>query len=245
MSRFYAPSEAVKKDRIELKSDEAHHISKVMRLQAGDEINVFDGTKEYAGIIEKSTATKVIIRILSSATHSLKDILNITLAVGLPKYKKMDFIIQKATELGVKRIVPIRTQRSLIDFDDKTASKKVTRWQQIAVSACKQCGRIDIPEILLPLKFKEAVSLNAEYDIAFAGWVSEKSQSLKSYLSKKNASKKSRIICYIGPEGGFSKKEVELMSENDIETVSLGQRILRCETAAMYVLSALSFYFEG
>lgn len=245
MSRFFSHPNTIKQDVIELSPEEARHICKVMRLGAEDEITVFDGSKEYLGVIEEASPKKVIIKILSSRTYSLKDILNITLAIGLPKYKKMDLIIQKATELGVKKIIPLITQRGVVDFNEKTASKKIKRWQQIAVAACKQSGRIDIPEISQPLKFKDSVGVSCDYDICLTGWVGEKTESLKRHLDKSKASKSSKIICFIGPEGGFNKNEINLFHENRIATVSFGQRVLRCETAAMYVLSALSFYLEG
>ncbi len=245
MSRFFSHPNTIKQDVIELGTEEARHICKVMRLGAEDEITVFDGSKEYLGVIEEASPKKVIIKILSSRTYSLKDILNITLAISLPKYKKMDLIIQKATELGVKKIIPLITQRGVVDFNEKTASKKIKRWQQIAVAACKQSGRINIPEISQPLKFKDSVGISCDYDICFTGWVGEKTESLKRHLDKSKASKSSKIICFIGPEGGFNKNEINLFHENRIATVSFGQRVLRCETAAMYVLSALSFYLEG
>ncbi len=245
MSRFFSPPETIKQDILELGPEEAHHICNVMRLRVEDEITVFDGNKEYLGIIEKVLPKKVIIKILSSRAYCLKDILNITLAIGLPKYKKMDLIIQKATELGVKKIIPLITQRSIVNYSGETALKKIKRWQQIAVAACKQSGRIDIPEISQPLKFKDAVGISCDYDICFTGWVGEKTESLKGYLDKSKASKSSKIICFIGPEGGFSKNEIDLVRENAIATVFFGQQVLRCETAAMYVLSVLSFYLEG
>ncbi|MDP8261174.1 MAG: 16S rRNA (uracil(1498)-N(3))-methyltransferase [Candidatus Kappaea frigidicola] len=245
MSRFFSPPETVKQDIIELGSREAHHISKVMRLKVDDEITVFDGSKEYSGVIQEITSKKMVIKVQSSRTYSLKDVLNITLAIGLPKYKKMDLVIQKATELGVKKIIPLVTQRSIVDFNEKIVTKKIKRWQQIAIAACKQSGRIDIPEITKPLKLKDAINESRNYDVSFTGWVGGKAESLKHYLDSAKVSKDSRIICFIGPEGGFSKNEIDIVCENEIATVSFGQRVLRCETAAMYVLSALSFYLEG
>jgi len=245
MSRFFSPPETITEDIIELGPEETRHISKVMRLKAKDEITVFDGHKEYSGIIEKATPKKTIIRILSSRIYNLKNILNITLAIGLPKYKKMDLIIQKATELGVKEIIPLITQRSIVDVRDKVIAKKMKRWQQIAIAACKQSGRIDVPEIAYPMKFEDAVDVGSNFDVCFAGWVEEKSEIFRKYLDKARVSKKSRIFCFIGSEGGFSDQEIELALDKGIATVSFGQRVLRCETAAIYVLSALSFYLEG
>jgi 16S rRNA (uracil1498-N3)-methyltransferase len=245
MSRFFSPPETVKNDIVELGLEETHHITKVMRLKVGDEITVFDGSKEYAGIIKDIKSKRTLIRISSSCTHNLKNILNVTLAIGLPKYKKMDLIVQKATELGVKQIIPLITHRSIISFSKETGLKKVKRWQQIAIAACKQSGRIDVPHIEQPVIFEQALNKSSDYDISFTGWVGEKAESLKKYLDKSKISRDSKIICFIGPEGGFSNSEIELVRKKGITTVSFGERVLRCETAAMYVLSALSFYLEG
>jgi 16S rRNA (uracil1498-N3)-methyltransferase len=245
MSRFYTTPETVKNDLIELTPDESHHVHKVMRMGVNDEIVIFDGKREYCGVIEKATAKKVLIKVRSSKSFDKCSELNITLAIGVPKFKKMDLIVQKATELGVKRIIPVITRRSVVGFNEKNSKKKISRWKQIAVAACKQCGRIDIPVISEVVDLDNTLQITADYDFAVAGCLSKKTESLKELLKKSQLRKKSRILVFVGPEGGFDSKEVKLFQENEIKTVSFGPRILRSETAVFYILSVLSYYLEG
>jgi 16S rRNA (uracil1498-N3)-methyltransferase len=245
MSRFHTTPETVKKDIIELKPEESHHVHKVMRMGVNDDIVIFDGNREYFGVIEKASSKKVLIKIISSKTFNSYDKLQITLAIGVPKYKKMDLIVQKATELGVKKIIPVLTKRSIVGFNQKNSKKKIDRWRQIAIAACKQCGRIDIPVISEVIKIDEAAKIAANYDIAFAGCLSKNTQSLKEILKKNQLHKKNNIVVFVGPEGGFDSAEVELFLENKIKPVSFGRRILRSETAVFYILSVLSYQLEG
>ncbi|MCK5305706.1 MAG: 16S rRNA (uracil(1498)-N(3))-methyltransferase [Candidatus Omnitrophica bacterium] len=244
MSRFYCPPEKVREGSIYLDGDEARHIYKVMRLRPDDEVVVFDGVKEYRGIIISAALKSVVVRIIKAARMRTESELNISIAIGLPKGKKMDFIVQKCTELGVKEIIPMKTERNVVLPDNKDEGKKIKRWLEIAKGASKQSGRIKIPAISRATVFKEVVKLSESFSAAFIGCVSETGCTFKRALKDKKPGRKDRVLFLIGPEGGFSKSEVELAKESKISPVYFGERVLRTETAAIYVMSAMNFFYD-
>ena len=165
-----------------------------------------------------------------------------TIAQGLPKNPKMELIIQKATELGASKIIPVATERSIVKISKEKAAGKIDRWQKIAKEAAEQSGRSNIPLIDGITDFDDILNSRDEYDKCVMLWELEKEITLKSFL-KRNQKIKSLLVM-IGPEGGFSRKETERAKEKGFITVSIGNRILRTETASLAVLSMIDYEFE-
>lgn len=245
MSRFYSPPDTVKKDYIYIKKDEAHHVYKVMRLRTQDKVIVFDGAScEYEGIIIKATPKLVVVKIKKTKDVISKPELQVSIAVGLPKAKKMDLIIQKCTELNVKEIIPMTTERSMIFLDENKKKKKILRWQEIAKEASKQCGRIKIPEINNLKSFEKILEESKNYDFVIMPCLNENAISLAEFFKNKKPTKEHKILILIGPEGGFTLDEISRASKDGFLLTSLGQSTLRTETACIYVMSVINFCLE-
>lgn len=238
MHRFFADSESIKDDRIFISGDDAHHISKVLRLKEDDEIIVCDkqGT-DYHCSIKMLGKDEIEAWILKKEASALEPPLEITLYQGVPKGDKLETVIQKCVELGAVRIVPVAMKRSVAVIKDK--EKKKQRMQKIALEAAKQCGRAKVPEILTVMSFKEAISDAHENDLKILPYEAENKQKLKDILLKNKNSIK--IAVFIGPEGGFDEEEIHLAKENGFKTVTLGPRIMRTETAPLACISAIMY----
>lgn len=203
----------------------------------GDQITLFDTTcTEYYGKIREIGKWDIFIEILQSKKVKADSPIAITLLQGLPKGDKMDYIIEKATELGVRRIVPVITQRSQVGERDR---KK--RWERIAVEASKQCGRTKPTCIENTLNFHEATKEYAKSKLAIILHV-DCEDTVKNYL-KNSLQAPQNIILFVGSEGGFTEKEVLLGKEMGFISLGLGPRILRTETASITVLSVLQFHY--
>lgn len=245
MSRFYVPPHNVGERYITIDGDEAHHVINVMRLRDGDTVVVFDGTgDEYAGFITgiDPRARKVTVEIVRSEKRSCASPVEVTLAQAMPKKDKMDHIAEKATELGAVRIIPMVTRRTVARPDEAGAGKRSARWQKIAVEAAKQCGRADLNVVDGVSDFKDVAASVDEYDLCLFACLSEKVMPLKQAL---RGFKSGRIIVFIGPEGDFAPEEISLMvDKGNCRFVSLGDRVLKSDTAGLFVLSVLSYEFS-
>lgn len=239
MARFYVPHPKIENGILKVEGDEVKHIRKVLRLRVGDPLSVFDGSgKEYEGVIveERSSSISILVGTISPSKRESE--LEITLAQSLLKGEKMDYLIQKATELGVKRIVPFISSRSIPLLEKAKRLERHRRWKKIAVEASKQCGRGVIPEIDPPGDYHELLGSVPEGALKFILWEKE-GERLKGAL--KTAGRSSRIFFIVGPEGGFSREEVEEAKRSDFVPVTLGERILRAETASLCLLSILQY----
>ena len=241
--RFYVSPESIFPDKnlIEVRDrDEVHHIRDVMRLKEGIKVTVFDGRgKEYSGSIKDVSKHSVIIDIESSA-DLIPDIpYKLTLYQAIPKKNKMDFIVEKAVELGADAIIPILTERTVPAIKDN-AQKKRDRWSRIARAASKQCGRSVLPEVLEVVDFNSALAKAAEGDLIIFAALDKDARPLKTILRDKNPKK---ISVFVGPEGDFSEAEISLAREKDCSMCSLGPSVLRSETAAIYILSSISYEY--
>jgi 16S rRNA (uracil1498-N3)-methyltransferase len=231
MHRFFVPKEEIPV----ITGSDAHQIKDVLRMKAGDELELLDGSGTvYTAKIVEAKKDKIICNILSTRMEEEALKVKVTIAQCLPKAKKMDLIIQKCTELGTAKIIPTLSERSI------SKSDKLERWKKIAKEASEQCGRTDIPEIRTLTKFEDVVKLKKNYDLALIPWELEKENSLKNIISSFPVPHSSFLIL-IGPEGGFSQKEVNLAIKEGFKPVSLGKRILRTETAGMAMLSMLNY----
>jgi len=243
VSRFYVPNKCIKENHIFVNGDEAHHILNVMRLKKGDEIVAFDGTeKEYTGIIEKTEGSSVVIKIKETReNHNLKNY-KVTLAQAIPKRDKMDYIIQKSTELGVDTIIPMITKRTIVKVKPDKISGKISRWETIAKEAAKQCGRTTIPVIDSPKHFKALLKSAGSYDLVLAFSVAHlKKRHLKDILHSFNGKK---ILILIGPEGGFDNTELEMARDARVDFASLGRNVLRCDTAAISAIAIVNYTLD-
>lgn len=243
MSGFYCPPESIKEGYIYLKPDEAHHVYKVMRLRAKDRVVVFDGSsKEYEGVIISAGPKSVTIKIEKTINVSCKEKTQIAIGVGLPKGKKMELIIQKATELGVDKIIPVKTERSQVFLDKLKEEKKIVRWQEIAKAACKQSGNLKIPKVDISKSFDEIIKMSKDYKYIIMPCFHKEALNIKDVLEDKKPTKDDKILILIGPEGGFSVNEIKKALENCFLCVSLGKMTLKTETAVFYMMSVFNFY---
>lgn len=238
MRRFYVPADSVSGDTIIIKGSEAHHVKDVMRLKKDDEILVFDGTgKEYTGVIEKMTKEAINVKI-NKRLEASTDNFNLALVQAIPKVDKMDYIVEKATELGARRITPVITNRTVVKPDRKGASSKLERWKKIAVAASKQSGQLTIPVIDEIEDFEHSLSYIKCYELAIIPCIQRDTERLADVL--KGSVAKSAII-FIGPEGDFTADEVEAAKSKGARPVMLGREVLRSDTAAISVLSVINY----
>ncbi|MDD5438570.1 MAG: RsmE family RNA methyltransferase [Candidatus Omnitrophica bacterium] len=242
MSRFYVPKENVRGKTITVGGSEAKHIVKVMRLGVGDEVVIFDGTgSEYRGRIKGISPKAVAVDVIETRHVRAEDLPLVTLAQAIPKKEKMDYIVEKATELGVAGILPIVTDRTIVRFNERDRHVKVERWAALSREAAKQCGRTGLPVIQPVVLFKEAVAAAETYDHCFVAYLSDDTVPLKKALKEAG---RGHIMVFIGPEGDFSPAEIALMrSTLKAQYVSLGQRVLKSDTAGLYVLSCINYEF--
>ncbi len=239
MPRFYVPKPIIKKGMLTVTGDEVKHIRKVLRLGIGDRISIFDGSgMEYEGAIAEVTSSSVVVKIHDIFSSKKESHLEITLAQSILKSEKMDYLIQKATELGVKKIIPFISSRSIPLLEKEKRLERHRRWKKIAVEASKQCGRGVIPEIDPPEDYRELLASVPEGALKFILWEKE-GERLKEALRGPARSKK--IFFIVGPEGGLSREEVEEAERMGFVPVTLGERILRAETASLCLLSILQY----
>lgn len=220
---------------------EIHHIRDVMRLKKGDRVDIFDGSgREFSGVMEDTGKGSVIIKIKEKPALKKGTSLNVTLYQAIPKKTKMDFIVEKAVELGVSRIVPMITERTVPDIKD--FSGKIARWKRISVSGAKQSGRSTLPGISDAMYFDNALAESKQNDLVIFASLDKGSIPLKDILRGCSPSK---TAVFIGPEGDFSPTE-SAMARNSgyCGMCSLGGLVLRSETAAIYLLSCLAYEFQ-
>ena len=242
MSRFFAPKENVKGDSIYIDGQEARHILNVMRLKENDKVIVFDGTgKEYTGFVKTVHPKSLVVEVVSTKTPKIEELPEITLAQSMPKKEKMEHIVEKATELGVRNIVPIISERTIVKVEKEKAINKVARWKKIAQESAKQCGRTDVPEIKDIQKFYNIIDSVNNFDLAIVACLSEDNTSLKEAISDFRTGK---IIVFIGPEGDFTPDEIEMAKNTNCKFVSLGKRVLKSDTAGLFLLSVLNYEFS-
>ncbi len=243
MSRFYAPKKNIKGNLIYIDGQEARHILNVMRLNVNDKVTVFDGSgKEYAGFIKTTRPKSLTVEIIQTKIPKPEKLPTITLAQSIPKKQKMDYIIEKSTELGINNIIPIISERVTVRLNGEKAVDRVERWQKIAFEASKQCGRTDVPKINTIQKFYNAIDNISDYDLSFMACLSDDTIPLREAISE---FKRGRIIVFIGPEGDFTPEEIQMAKDANCKFVSLGNRVLKSDTAGLYVLSALNYEFSS
>ncbi len=244
MHRFFVEPSQIGEKEIVITGPDVNHIRNVLRMRAGEELLAADGQgSEYRCILRELQDSEIRAEICRKLSGSAELPSRITLFQGLPKSDKMDFIIQKCVELGVFRIVPVTTKRTVVKLDAKKEESRRKRWTAVSESAAKQSGRGIIPEISGVQSFREAVEEAGELDVCLIPY--EKAEDMartREILSGIPAG--ASIGVFIGPEGGFEEEEVREAMEAGARPITLGRRILRTETAGMAVLAMLGYLLE-
>lgn len=243
MSRFFVPAESVRGGRILVTGKEAHHILDVMRLKESDKVVTFDGMgNEYTGFIKKADRKTLLIEITETHASSAKSGLNITLIQAIPKKEKMDYIVEKSTELGVSSIIPVITERTIPKWDQSKKLSSPQRWRRIAENASKQCGRSDVPKVEAVKNFGDAIKELKNGSLKLIAALSDASVPLKEVFKDIEPCGMD-IVVAIGPEGDFTQRELDAAKGVHFTTVSLGPRVLKSDTAGLAVLAILSYEF--
>lgn len=246
MHRFYIIPEDINNGTALIKNEEFRHLSKVLRLNTGDKIGMFDGIGwEYEGTITRIREREALIHLEKSNLSSTESPLQLWLAQGLPKGDKMEHIIQKTTELGIRGIIPLELERSVVRLEGKKKTERAKRWQKIAIEAAKQCRRAFIPPVHAIQTLQVFLEGLPEDKVLLVPW-EEGGTPLKQILQAKEKylNMLKPVYVLIGPEGGLDKKEVEKAQEYGGVPVSLGPRIMRTETAGL-VTAAVVMYHWG
>lgn len=263
MYQFFIEENQLSGNRISILGSDVNHIKNVLRMKPGERVRVsvsYNG-RSFFGIIDTITDDEVVVLIESEDENGTELENRIYLFQGLPKGDKMELIIQKAVELGIYEIIPVAMKNCVVKLDDKKAANKVKRWQAISESAAKQAKRTLIPEIQMPLTWKEALKKAEELDVVLVPYENERGMDATREIFK-GIKRGESIGIFIGPEGGFASDEIEMIStwenknentaddkpmnsvQNKSHRISLGRRILRTETAGLATLAMLIFALD-
>jgi len=251
MPKFFVKENQISNNKIEIVGDDVNHITNVLRMKQGEILKVCNQEtgENYIAEIINTQKNSVTCEIQEKLEETAESNVDITLYQGLPKFEKMELIIQKNTEVGVNAIVPVIMERTVVKLDEKQVSKKLERWQKIAEIAAKQSMRDKIPEIKNIIKInKISDSLkNEKFDTILVAYENEEKTMLKKELKKLEnlKDKKYKIAIIIGPEGGISEREIEQLNNLGAKCVSLGRRILRTETAGIIMSGDIMYELEN
>src|SRR5437867_439013 len=243
MHRFYVSPESWNPRALALSGAEAHHARDVLRMKEGEKLVLFNGRwrEITAEIVDVSDEIR-LRRLHEAETPPLK--CRIILGQAIPKGKNMELIVQKAVEIGAAEIAPIISDRTIVQFDLKSAAQKQAKWQQIAIEAAKQCGQNWLPRVHAPRRLGEFFATSATSDLRLIGSLQPGAQHLKRILADYSSEHRhlpESVLMLIGPEGDFTPAELSLARRHECYPITLGPIILRVETAAIYCLSVLSY----
>ena len=242
MHRFFVEKDRIKDNTAVIVGEDIKHIRRVLRLGIGDRVILFDKSGlEYYSTIRKVSLKALEVEIFKKKLPQRESPLEIILAQGLPRLPKMDIIVQKVTELGVSKILPFHSHRSIAKLSEEKSLKKVKRWQKIALEATKQCGRNSIPQICTPVDFAEITRINLRDGLKLILWEEESVFGLKQLLDAHP--EKGAFLILVGPEGGFIHTEIKQARKEGFHVVSMGNRILRSETASISIISIIQHRF--
>ena len=235
MQRYFAKEK--KDEQFVLEDGDYHHIKNVMRYQIGDNIEIIYDEKIYLCTIKN--LKPFLIQIIDSFNQNSELNINLTVAISLVNEQKFDLILQKLTELGVSNIIPIKTERSIVKLDEKKVVNKLTRWQNICKEASEQSKRTKIPKVHNIMTLKELINVDNKLKLLCS--LTPEAKPIKHYLNENVE----EVLLTIGPEGGFSENEEQFLLSNNFYSVTLGKRVMRVETAAIYVASIINYIYEG
>lgn len=244
---FVDPSQInIEAKKVVITGPDVNHIGHVLRMKKGEEIAVSNGidAKEYRCAINAISDTDVICDLLFIKEDGLELPVEVTIFQGLPKSDKMELIIQKNVELGVARIVPVNTKRCVVKIEDKKVASRVARWNAISEAAAKQSKRRIIPEVTMPMNFKQALEYAKDMDLLLIPYeLSEGMGKTKELIESLKPGMK--VAVFIGPEGGFDEGEIKAAMDAGLIPITLGRRILRTETAGFTVMSWIMYRMEN
>lgn len=241
MHKFFVNKDNIIDNSVVISGDDVKHIYKVLRLQLGDKVNINNCEgEEFLGQIEEINKKQVVVKCIKKLSLNNESNVEIYLFQGLPKSSKMDLIVQKATELGVKEITPVITERVVVK-NELGEFKKVDRWSRIALEACKQSKRSLIPKINTPMEFNTLIEFVKQMDLIIVPYENAEDYGIKKVTNNINKSNIKKLAVIIGPEGGFEQCEIETLKELGAHIVTLGPRILRTETAGLVCVSLLMY----
>ena len=243
MYHFFVEEEQVNGENAYISGSDVNHIVNVLRMKIGEELLIsVKGDWDYLCKIEEIESDRVNLKLLESMEQRELPI-KLTLLQGIPKSDKLEMIIQKAIELGVSEIIPVKTNRVVVKIDEKKTQAKVNRWNAIAESAAKQSKRSIVPKVLKPQTIDNALEIVKDYGVKLLPYENadriKKTKDILNSLDSKN-----NIAVFIGPEGGFEEAEVKKSTDSGFEVITLGKRILRTETAGLALLSNIMIRLE-
>ncbi|MFD1781239.1 16S rRNA (uracil(1498)-N(3))-methyltransferase [Fredinandcohnia salidurans] len=244
MQRYFV--DTINETQATITGEDVHHITRVMRMSVGDSIFCcYNGRVAICAITEITNDT-VLANVVEWVENSNELPIKVCIASGLPKGDKLEYVIQKGTELGASEFVPFVAARSIVKWDEKKGQKKVERWAKIAKEAAEQSHRAMVPNVNKPLSFRELLSFSQSYTYKVVAYEEDAKRGENSNLARLLSQMKNgeSLFVVIGPEGGLTEKEVSFLIENEFISCSFGPRILRTETAPLYVLSTVSYHFE-
>ena len=245
MPRFFVTSQQIQGDTVTILGDDARHISRAVRMAAGEHITVCDMARtEYECELTAFLPDRVEARVLQAAESATEPPVHITLYQALPKGDKLDSVIQKAVECGVSRIVPFESERCVVRAKPEAEAHKTERRTRIATEAAKQCGRGLLPEVKPTVSFAQMLTLAGEADVVLFCYEGDGTKPIGELLRAQNIKKGSKLAIVIGSEGGFSLSEAERAAQNGFLMTGLGKRILRTETASGFALACISCVLE-
>ncbi len=238
LHRFFISKESL--NALLLDGDEWHHCRNVLRAEEGTQVALFDGAGgEYLATVHEPTPQRARLKVLHK-TVTPRPRHQLALAQAIPKGKVMDFIIQKATELGVREIFPVESDRTVVRLDEGEAVARLARWRELSIEAAKQCGLNWLPVIHPIHRVKEICELRSRYGLGLMGSLQPDARPLWHYLKPGKGAAPSALMM-IGPEGDFTPAELSAARAAGFQPLSLGPLVLRCDTAALYALSTLCY----
>lgn len=248
MPKFFVNEDKIDLDKkIVVIEEDVNHIKNVLRMKKGNnlQICVKQTGQNFECEIEEFIENEIMCNIVKIIENNVEPSVHITIFQGLPKAEKMEWIIQKSVEIGVKEIIPIAMDRCVVRLNEKDSLRKIERWQKISEVAAKQSGRDCIPKVGVVTKIKDVYNIFKQYDVVLVAYENERKTTLKDEL--KNIIKKDdlKIAVVIGPEGGISENEIYNLKEIGARVISLGNRILRTETVALVISSIILYELEN
>ena len=246
MYKFFVNDEQVNGEEINIIGDDVNHIKNVLRLEVGEKLCVCnkESSESFECKIVDIDSEKIKCEILEEIFETIEPSTYIHIFQGLPKADKLEWIIEKSTEIGVKEITPVVMKRTIVKLEEKDKIKKIDRWQKIAEVAAKQSKRDCILKVNNIINFKNIFEKIEDYDIVLVAYENEANNTLKFVLNTLENRKNIKIAVIIGPEGGIDDSEIEMCTKNNVIPVTLGKRILRTETAPLVISSNILYELE-
>lgn len=242
MYRFFVDKNQISDKSVIITGSDVNHIKNVLRMKIGEEVSIMaeGDDNEYRCEIAGFSEDEVLLNLMFIKKSNVELPCDIVLFQGLPKADKMELIIEKAVELGARKIIPVATKRAVVKLDGAKEDKKIARWNKISEAAAKQSKRAIIPEVSGVMSFREALEYCKDYEVKLIPYEMSDPDSMgKTRELISNIKSGEKVAIFIGPEGGFTEEEIDMATQNGIEPITLGHRILRTETAGFTVLSWL------